>query len=411
MTPTEDPNGSPTLMRRINAGRILTELREGGPQSRAGLARATGLSKPAVNALVEDLVDQGYVAPTEQASATTGPGRPARLYTFRTDMGYVVGADIGANKLAVVLANLAGEVVASRRVETSTVASSGPEAVLRLLVATIEEVCAEVEIRAEQLKRAVIGTPGVVHPDGTVHTVPQLAGWEGYRLQAALTSAVGCPVEVEREVHLSLMAERWHGASQGLTNALYVQVGVGVGAGLLVNGDVVRGANGAAGEIGLMPLGDAPPQVGGNFGPFEWATGGMGLATRGRELAERPEGAALRTHVDGNLEAIDAAAVFEVASTGDTATTALVRDALGTLAQGISALVCALNPEAVIISGGLSRAGNALVEPLRAQVAEVVTYATRFLTSTLSDEAVALGAVRLGLDDVERTLLRQPSLT
>ncbi|MBB4660856.1 ROK family transcriptional regulator [Conexibacter arvalis] len=410
----KEATGSPALMRRLNAGRILRELRTSGPRSRAELARVTGLSKPTVNGVVEELHRAGWVEPVEGAD---GPpqrtGRPAQLYAFRADFGHVLGIDIGADKLMLLLADATGEVVARARRSLRELAPRGPQAILDEVARSAPALLAGAGVAPERLLAVVAGTPGVVSADGVVTTVPQLRDWEGIPLRARLQEIFDCPVQVDREVHLSLLAEQWHGLAAGLDDALYVQVGMGVGAALLVNGQVVRGADGGAGEIGLMPLGGAlaaGASERGGFGPFETATGGVGIARRAQAAALTPDGARLLELAGGDVAAIEAKTVFDAAAEGDATARAIVDEAVAVLGQGIACLACALNPRTVIVSGGLSRAGEALVGPLRDEVARYVPFTPRFLISTLSDEAVALGAVRRATEIVERTHLAEPEL-
>lgn len=400
----QEPTGSAALMRRINLGLILQALRTAGPQSRADLARATGLSKPTTNGLVEELARRGYVVPTSTAHDSTRPGRPAALYGFRADIAHVLGIDIGADKLLLAIADLDGTVLGKTRLDAQPMSgSSAHELAERLGVAT-GDLCQELNLDPATLRRAVVGTPGIVSPDGTLTKVPQFPHLEGPVLAGALEAALPCPVSLDREVHLSLMAEKWRGGAKDLRNVLYVQIGIGVGAGLLLNGEVFRGAAGAAGEIGLMPIGPADHRPEGEFGRFEWATGGAGLAARGRRLAATPAGADLLRRADGDTANIDAELLFTAATDGDKHADALVREAIATLATGIAALVTTLNPDTVILSGGLSRAGDQLLRPLQEYMTTSVPVMPDFVVSDLSDEAVALGAIRLALDQVEETL-------
>lgn len=381
-------------MRRMNVSRVLQELRARGPLSRAELARSTGLSKPTVTSVVADLQQRGYVLPVADDGEHGRVGRRPVLFRFRSDREYVLGVDIGADKLLVLLADLDGNVVASERRTARELARRGSAAMIAEVARTASQLFARVGVGQSSLVAVVAGTPGVVSEDGVVTLAPQIGEWEGLDLRAALAAVFDCPVHVEREVSLSLLAERWRGVAQGLDDALYIHLGVGVGAALLINGEVYRGADGAAGEIGSMPLGPAVQPLLPGFGPFESVTGGAGLARAGQAAAQSPPGARLLDLAGGDPEAVDAAHVFVAAKGGDPAAGDIVAAAVQTLAQGVACLVCALNPHTVVVSGGLSRAGDVLLGPLTAAVTELVPFPPRFLVSTLGDETVALGAVR-----------------
>src|SRR5438874_6252483 len=165
------PAGSPGLLRRLNSAAVLHAVREDGPVSRADIARVTGLSKPTVNAAVEILLEQGYVNERDDELASPPrPGRRPRLLRFASGLGHVLGIDIGANKVLVLVADLAGQVLATER------RKSDPEAVLEL----VEEAAAAALEAAgvTNLKSVGVGTPGVVDPvSGRVTLAPQLAGW------------------------------------------------------------------------------------------------------------------------------------------------------------------------------------------------------------------------------------------
>src|SRR5206468_4508277 len=192
---------------------------------------------------------------------------------------HVLGIDIGANKVLVLAADLAGNVLARERRKTGKRQSDA-------LLALVEDAAADAlhaaGLDGESLKAVGVGTPGVVDPvSGRVTLAPQLAGWEGIELGARLEPAFGCPVVVDNEVRLSLLAERWRGAAQEIDDAFFVQIGIGIGGGVLFGGEVYRGASGAAGEIGYLPLFDDEPSDG--LGPFEHAAGGSAFA----RLAQR----------------------------------------------------------------------------------------------------------------------------
>jgi predicted NBD/HSP70 family sugar kinase len=401
------PAGSPRLLRRLNSAAVLRAIRAGAPISRSELARVTGLSKPTVNGAVELLLDSGYL--TERVAdidyGARRPGPRARLLSFRADLGHVLGIDIGANKVLVVVADLTGEILGTVRRPTSTGERQSADALLDLVGSAADDVLAAAGVDRSSLKAVAVGTPGVVDPaSGRVTLAPQLGGWEGIRLGSRLEPSFPCSVLVDNEVHLSVLAERWRGAAQGINDALYVQVGVGIGGGVLIGGDVYRGAGGAAGEIGYLPIVD-DEHVGPNgLGPFEHAAGATAFARLGRRAAEAGESQALLELAGGDVDAIDAEVVFAAADRGDEAAERILDDLLLRLARGIASAVTILNPSTVIVGGGLSRAGERLREPLERLVASLVPVAPRVVLSTLGDESVALGAARLALQAVEERL-------
>jgi predicted NBD/HSP70 family sugar kinase len=397
--------GSPPLLRRLNSALVLETIRDAGPVSRADIAKSTGLSKPTVKEVVELLVRAGYVS----ESVPDGNGRPrrpgprARLLRFRGEVGHVLGIDIGANKILVDVADLAGELLASERRSTAGRALSATARLAEVRAAAAAALAAG-GIERRRLRAVGVGTPGVVDPSsGKVTLAPQLDGWEGLRLSAALARSFHCPVLVDNEVHLAVVAERWRGAAREIEDAVYVHIGVGIGAGVLIGGRLHRGAGGAAGEIGYLPVADVPSANGG-LGPFELAAGGFAFAERGSQAAAGRGGELLRSLAGGHPESVDAEVVFAAASRGDAVSQEIVNEVVGLLGRGIASVAVVLDPDAVIVGGGVSRAGSALLAPLEQRVSELVPRRPRFVLSSLGEEAVAIGAVRLAIQSVEERL-------
>jgi predicted NBD/HSP70 family sugar kinase len=396
-------SGSPQLMRRLNAALVLRAIRDDGPATRATLQRTTGLSKPTVREVVEFLIKTGYVSESPADGAARGPGPRARILSFRADLGYVLGVDIGANKILALVADLNGSIVGSDRRHAD--GNKGAEVVLAEVRMAARRALDDAGVSRSSLKAVAVGTPGIVDPgSGRVTLAPQLAGWEGIRLAAVLGRSFPCRVLVDNEVHLSVLAERWLGAARGIDDVVYMQIGVGIGAGILIGGEVYRGARGAAGEIGYLPIpdGDDPPAAG--LGHFEHAAGGSAFARLGREAARGADGAVLRELAGGDPDAVDAEIVFAAAARGDETGRRVLDELLDRLARGLASAAALLNPATVIIGGGLSRAGDALLEPLERRVGELVALPPRLVLSALGDEAVALGAVRLATQSVDERL-------
>lgn len=406
--PAPPPTGTRALMQQLNAARVIHELRRGGPSSRAELSRAMGLSKPTISALTDTLTRLGYIEPIGADTAQAGPGRKGQLYQFRPDFRYLLGADIGAEKIVLVVADLAGSIHSTVRIPTPHASSAS---ILAAFDAASAQALTEAGVARSALMCAVVGTPGIVAPDGSISAAPQLPDWEGTVLATHLARALPCQVTVDREANLLMLAECWQGQAAQLSTALLVQLGIGVGASLLVDGQIVRGSSGAAGEIGLMPIGYSiePPQFG--FGPFEWITGGRGIATRGLQAARRAKKSGILAAANGQPDAVDAAAVFAAARRGDRTARRIVHDAVQTLATGIATLCCAVNPEVVILSGGLARSHEQIVPLLTDELTQWVPYPPQVLISGLSDAAVALGAVRHALDLAEDVLATVPDLS
>ena len=394
--------GSPGLLRRLNSTLILDTIRREGPISRAGLARATGLSKPTVNQVAELLLEQGLV----EESADTGdvprrPGPRARQLRFRAEIGHVLGIDVGADNTLALVADLSGRIAATARREAS--GRAGRAAVLRAVEGAAREALAEAGIGAGDVRMAGVSTPGVVDPEsGRISLAPQIAGWDGLDLGGHLERRLGCPVVADNETRLSLLAERWRGAARDLDHVVYVQVGIGIGGALMLDGRLFRGKRGAAGEISYLldveePEDDAPGRT--PTGPFERAAGGHAYARLGAAAAAGPDGALLREQAGD--DPVSARAVFAAAERGDAAAAAIVAELTARLARGVANVATVVDPELIVLGGGIANAGAALLDPVERAVRAAVPFPPRIVLSELGDDGAALGAVRRALDAVD----------
>lgn len=397
---------SPSLLRQLNTAAVLRAIRDGGSVTRPEVGRRTGLSKPTVKYVVEALLADGYILESlpDVDARPRRSGPRANVLSFRSDIGHVLGLDIGANKIIALVTDLAGRIIASERQHCSdardgeVVLAAASEVALRALE--------RAGVAADELSAAAVATPGVIElSSGLITLAPQLPGWEGLPLASRLAASLGRTVLVDNEVHLALLAERWRGAIRGFDDVILVQIGVGIGCGILIGGKLYRGATGAAGEIGYLPIVDNDEAPVDNMGPFEHAAGGGAFARLGRQAAAGPAGALLRELARGDPGAISAEIVFAAAVRGDAAAQGVVDELVRRLARGIASAIALLNPAIVVIGGGVSKAGEALLARLERAVADLVPVAPQFALSTLGDDAPALGAVKLALEDAEASLL------
>lgn len=372
----------PSLLRRINSTAVLRVLRsEVGrpPPTLSDLSQATELSRPTVEGVVEGLIDAGLaaeaVAEAGGAARAARRGRPARRFRFRAEAGHALGVEIGSHRIAAVLSDLTGRF-------TGTVAHDIGEEVpaherLATAHAAVGELLGTSGVPRESLRAVGVGTPGIVEADGTVRLGTALPGWTGLPLGERLRESFRCPVLVENDANAGVVAERWKGAAAGTDDAVMVLVGLSPGAGSLIGGRLHRGFGGAAGEIGALHL-------------------------LGREAT--PE--RLLSTTDEPLPPLDEAAVAEVfaqARAGDERAERAVERFVQRLVHDVAALVLALDPELVVVGGWASGLDDVL-EPLRGELERYCLRPPRVALSVLGEAAVATGALRLALDQVEREL-------
>ncbi|WP_328946284.1 ROK family protein [Streptomyces sp. NBC_00250] len=388
----------PHVLRRINATAVLDALRstDGMTARVAALVAATGLSRPAVSRALAALADVGAVE--FLVTEDNGVGRPAQRARFRAECGHVAGIDLGPHKLLVTLADLAGTVCAERRVATPY-GVAGPEAA-GLLRTALAEVAADAGLEPTALWAVTVGTPGVVDVErGEVVLAPSIPGWAGLPLLAELRDWLGCPVLVENDVNLAVAAERWRGPAED--NLLYVHWGERIGSGIVIDGKPHRGASSAAGELGFVdlatPLDEEPAPVVEGLGPFERLVGARAILALATERCTGPLRETLRSSGD-------VAVLFEAAAIGDEEAVSVVRTVARRFARGLATHLLALDPECVVVGGGVSGAGDVLFDAVRTELARMLLTPVELRISALREKGVVLGAIRMSLDTAEQRL-------
>jgi len=400
--------GLPSLLRRLNTADVLREIRSNGPVSRANVAKGTGLSQLTVNQIANRLLRAGHVI-EEGGDARSRPsrrGRRTRLLRFNAAGGHVLGIDIAAAAVVVVVADLDGKIVSQERRPVRTRAQLHPTPFLSLVRTTIQAALAAARVPRSSLMAAGIGVPGRVDPrSGRISRVPALPGWDGLMIGNRLAGSLRCPIVVENDVHLAILAERGFGSAKAEDNAVYLHVGVGIGLGILVKGELYRGAAGAAGEIAFLPVCEADDPPEGDFGTFEWAAGSTAFARLGRRAAASSPGGVIYGLAAGDLDRIDAHVVVEAAGQVGASARPILERAAKQLARSISAVHRILDPGIIILGGEVTQASSLLLERLK-ELISVMTPGPlgKIVISSLGDEAVALGAVQVALRQVEERL-------
>lgn len=393
--------GSPSLMRQLNLTSVLSVIRAQGPLPRPELARATGLSMPTVKQLVDLLMAKGYVEEVDPPVGTSAPRRPgprARFVSFRATLGYVLALDVGAHNTVAKLADLSGSVISTVRVVHPEPADR--PAVLHAIRTSVGRVYADSGVQPHDVRAMVIGTPGVVDPrTGEVTLAPQIANWDGIDLKSELSDIIHFPTVVENEAHLSLLAEQWIGAAHDHLNVVYIQLGIGIGAAILIDGRLYRGSSGAAGEIAyLVTDADVDQPRDSAAGPFEWFAGGDAFRRRGAMAAIGARGATLLSMAGGDPDAVTAQIVIDAAAAGDAAASDVATSILERLGREVANIASILNPDLILLGGGIANAGDMVLRPIREAVERFAPRPPPVHLSGLGGDGAVLGAVRRAVD-------------
>ncbi|GAB7006127.1 ROK family transcriptional regulator [Nocardioides sp. AN3] len=382
MTTTADRPASTEGLRRRNTSIVLRSLRQLGPATRAELAKRTGLAKATVGVIVAGLEAVGAVTETE--SVVTGRGRPGTPVSLSGRRFLGLGLELNVDYVAVAVLDLTGEV---RLSATRPAASSGDVAALLALAAWARDQVADT---GGVLVGATVAVPALVRADNrTIDWAPNM-DVSGEGLVVDVEDVLGCPVRVLNDANCAAYAETHHGAATDTAHALYLTGTVGIGAGIVDRGELMRGAVGFAGEVGHMPIGDSTAQCGcGRRGCWEASVGLHAvLAKVGMPELETPMSTA--------------AAVASKAASDAGVAAAL--DAVGRdVGLGLAMLALVLDPAVIVLGGYFVPLGDLILAPARAALDARLASAQHrpeLRLSALGIEAAAIGAAEQSFTDV-----------
>jgi len=359
--------------------------------SRAEIARRKALSRSTVSTIVEELLALGLVE--EKGAGESRGGRRPIVLQFDDDAAVVLGVDLGATHVAATLTNLRGAVLAWEHQKHPV--RDDPPGALALAEALAERCLAGWGGSRRRLLGIGVAVPSPVdpaHPDLLNDVV--VPRWKGVPVGQGLRRRFKVPVLLDNDANLGALAERWWGAGRDVDNFAYIKLATGIGSGFFVDGKVYRGSSGIAGEIGHLSVDPRGAPCGcGLNGCLVTVVGAAALLRRARELLVQRPDSALAGREFGITIMEDAALA------GDALALQVVREAAEHLGVAVAGLLNVLNPEVVIMGGGLARLGDVLLEPMR-QVVRTRTLASsvavaRIVTSQLGARAIAIGAATL----------------
>ncbi|MDR6986455.1 glucokinase [Paenarthrobacter nitroguajacolicus] len=364
------------------AGDLFQLLRDGQARTRAELAVTTGLARSTVASRIDALITSGLVGPAGEASSSGG--RPPSRFAFNPAARVVLAVDVGATHVIVAVTDLGGSILAERRLGQEV--ADGPEVVLGRVISAGRELLAEAGRQSGDLAGMGIGLPGPVeHDTGRPVKPPIMPGWDGFDVVTYVQRSLPVPVLVDNDVNIMALGERtayWPDHD----NFLFIKVATGIGAGIISSGELQRGANGTAGDLGhvRVPRGDDVLCRCGNHGCLEALASGPAVArqlqTQGLEASTGAD--VLRLVGEGNLQAIQA-----------------LRQAGRDVGDVLATVVNLLNPSMIIIGGSVGEAGEHLVAGIREVVYRrslpLATTHLRIGISMAGDRAAILGASQM----------------
>ncbi len=375
--------GSPKTLDEINMSVVLDRIRRGDNVSRSSLSRELNLSFPSISRIVEALIDKNYVV--EVGPGVSSGGKRPIILRFNNRHSYVIGIGVDVDYIEIMLADFSGNEV--NTIYEKFADEKSPQEMIEIIVKYVTRVTKESNVDFSKVRAASLGLPAMQDTEsGLIGLCPTIPNWEGINLRKILSEKLELDVLIDNVANLSVLGEEWKGVAKNYKNVILVGIGTGIGAGILLNGKLYKGAHGAAGEIGYLlidrgiKLESTAP-----FGPFEYYASNIAL----KRLCAR--------------YGFDNGKSYEMLSENEDCKSSVL-EIIHRLACGIANLIAVLNPELVVVRGELFYGDDYYFSYLKDRVKNLITFKVRLEKSYLREKDVTFGAVRCALNYLDQKI-------
>jgi glucokinase-like ROK family protein len=391
--------GNHTLLKQINKLLVLKTILDNKIISRAKISRLVDLNKATVSNLTDELIKEGYVV--EKGYGKSKGGRRPVLLQVNKDVGSIIGIDLGVDYIHIILSNFVGEVIFEEYANMKM--GEDKEKLFGLLFNLIEKAIKKAPQTPKGILGIGIGVPGIVEKEsGTVLLAPNLK-WQNVPLRSIVKQRFNLPVYIDNEANAGALGEKWFGEWGKVTDLIYLSVGIGLGAGIIIDNKLFRGAAGFAGEVGHTTINFQDDVCScGNIGCLENFASERALLSVIKKLVK--EGAEDRYISCENVDEITPSQIIQAAKDGSRVCRMAVLEVAEKMGIGVANLVNIFNPEIVIIGNKASFFGDLFIEKLREVVNQrsfiAQFYNLKIEVSKLKDRAVVLGCIAMVISDM-----------
>ena len=385
----------------IDEERILDIIRNAGVISKFGLVDHTGFSRSKINQHIESLLQKKFIDDTGAGNYTGG--RRSVQFGLNGAMGLVLGVDIGATSIDLLISDLSG--VALVRFSEPAIVSQGPLVILGRVCDLLARLITENGLTERKLLGIGIGVPGPVNFRlGVLVSPPIMPGWDAFPIIPFIRERFpDTVVVVDNDVNIMALGEHHKGIGVGADNLIFVKIGTGIGAGIICEGKIYRGTDGCAGDIGHICVDqNGPICTCGNTGCLEAMAGGHAIAIRAMQAVQKGEPTILSKYLKDQNRPLTCEDIGNAAKEGDAYAIELIRDSGRLVGEVLAGLVNFFNPQIIVIGGGASKLGNVLLTSIRRMVLKrslpLATSNLSIALSPITDDVGVWGAVNLAMN-------------
>jgi glucokinase-like ROK family protein len=391
------------FVRKVNLSVVLRHIHIASPVSRAQIAMATGLNKSTVSSLVDDLLKRDLIL--ESGTNSVGTGRPATLLKINPNVGYIIGVQFGVDFVAVILTDFLGKIQLRKRIESSP--TELPDHVIKQALSLVSEAIDTCKNNQQKMLGIGISAPGIVDIDqGVLMYAPNLQ-WRNIPLKKIFSEYTELKTFVDNDANAAAIAEYLFGTTRLSKDFIFVFAGVGIGGGLFLNGNLHRGKNGYAGEIGHSPIiADYPPLKChcGNCGCWETYANQDSILYRVQTCLDKQQNSILPELISEKNAPLSISMVKQAADLNDKVAIASLAEAGAALGQGFACIINIFNPEKIILGGPLASIGDYLLPSSKEKMTQysLNEYGSevQVLLSSFGTDASLIGGIAIVVDDI-----------
>ncbi|WOV84949.1 ROK family transcriptional regulator [Sporosarcina jeotgali] len=378
-------NGSLGFLRNENKRKVLQRIIDEEPTTRVQISKDLSMSKPTVSSLVGELIEEGWIIETGSGEASSSGGRKPVKLRFNAKNAYCIGIDIGGTGVVLGITDLQGELVNLKEFETQ---KNLGEKLLVEIKTQVDVMLSESGIDKQNILGVGVGVPGITNLEtGIVVEAPALK-WSNYPARKKIEEILSMPVFIDNDVNVSLLGEKWLGKGRHASNMIYISVGTGIGSGIMLQGNIYRGSNYSAGEIGYMVT---DRQFASLYKPTVKGYGFLESVSGGNSIGE---------HLSNRLEReVTSLEAFELYRKGNADAIEVVTVAIENLSIGIANYVSLFDPEIVILGGGVTQSFDVIQPMINDILNRYTPRSCEIVQSAFGKKAGVIGAVALVLNE------------
>ncbi|MFD0715721.1 ROK family protein [Paenibacillus sp. GCM10027626] len=393
--------GNPKLVRSTNLNLITELVRRQGPISRADVAKILKLSAPSVSSITEQLIAMGIVEEMGTRDLV-GSGRPPVMLSFNRHYGYIIAIDLAGDKIRLAIGDLMGNTIVEDEVQfalNAAIISDDFFAVIRKLQSLLEQQ----SISREKVHVVCVGTPGIINKEtGYFQVAPRYKEWNKINIRQLIEREFQSDVIVMNDINLSVIGESRYGAGRGFTNLLGINIDIGIGAGMIINGQLYEGSRLAAGEVGYWlcdtPNMDEPGDLNNHYLDFRLSLNSLIYNVK-QDLQNGQESKVL-DYCRHNLDKVTFEVFCKAVESQDPYCLKKTKELVQTLAGVLSNMSLLLDLELIVIGGDIIKLGYAFIQPLRELVNRLVPLTTTIVFSELGERSGIYGGFAVAMDHV-----------